>query len=80
MDNNWHNVYVTDKTGVKMWNTTASPMSTPSEVRNLSRHIEQARKHPERYKFLDVATAVVMVDGQAPVEMSNDELLTELMA
>lgn len=78
MENNWHNVYITDKTGRKMWNTTASPMSTMSEVRNLSRHIEQARKYPEHYKFLDVATAVVMVDGQAPVEMSDEELLAEL--
>ena len=79
MDNNWHNVYITDKSGRKMWNNTASPMATMSEVRNLTRKIEQARKHPAAFPGLDVATAVVMVDGQSPIEMSDDELLAELL-
>lgn len=78
MDNNWHNVYLTDKSGKKMWDTTASPMSTDSEIRNLKRHLEMAAKHPARYSFLDLATARIMVDGEPLIEMSDDELLAEL--
>lgn len=83
---NWNNVYITDKTGRKMWNTTASPMSTLSELKNLQMHIVVAQERPHLYKFLDVATAKVMLNGipyvQEPVnlDMTNDELLAELTA
>jgi hypothetical protein len=74
----WHNVHITDKSGRKMWNTMASPMSTPSEIRNLKRHLEAAAKHPEMYPSLDLATAAIAVDGEPLVEMSDNELLAEL--
>lgn len=83
MDNNWHNVYITDKSGRKMWNTTASPMSTMSEIKNLKRHLEAAAKHPDKYPSLDLATAVIMLDGEVYGEaltMSDEELLKELGA
>lgn len=77
----WGNVYITDKTGRKMFNTVASPMSIMSEVKNLTRHIENARKYPAQYKFMDIASAQVMLDGEpygAQNSMSDDELLAAL--
>lgn len=81
MDNTWHNIYITDKSGRKMWNTTASPMSTMSEIKNLQRHLKAAAKYPEHYKTLDLDTAVIMLDGSVYGEaltMTDDELLTAL--
>ncbi len=81
MDNNWHNIYITDKSGRKMWNTTASPMSTMSEIKNMQRHLTAAAKHPEHYRNLDLATAVIMLDGTVYGEaltMTDEELLTAL--
>lgn len=81
--NNWHNLCITDKSGKVMFNTTASPMSTMSEIRNLKQHIVQAKANPKAYKFLDVATAVIMLDGEvysdpAESEFDADALLAEL--
>lgn len=80
--NEWHTLYITDKTGKKFFNTTASPMSTMSEIRNLKRHIEQAKARPNLYANLfDVATAVIMLDDvpySEPEDMSDDDLLKEL--
>lgn len=81
MDNEWHNIYIMDKSGRKMWDTTASPMSTMSEIKNLQRHLEAAARHPEQYKNLDLATAVIMLDGDVYGEaltMNDDELLKDL--
>lgn len=64
-----------------MWNTTASPMSTASEIRNMKRQLETARKFPEQFKFLDLASAVIMLDGAPygePMTMTDDELLNAL--
>jgi hypothetical protein len=83
MDNQWHNIYITDKSGRKMWNTTASPMSAMSEIKNLQGHLKAAAKHPEHYKNLDLETAVIMLDGTVYGEaltMSDDELLAALGA
>lgn len=81
-ENTWHNIHITDRTGKEHFKTLASPMSTMSEIRNLQRHIEQARQNPQAYKFLDVATAVIMLDGLpygAPVsDIDADALLAEL--
>lgn len=77
----WHNIYITDQSGRKMWNTTASPMSTQSEIKNLKRHLEAAAKHPGQYKSLDLATAVIMLDGEIYAEvltMSDEQMLAEL--
>jgi hypothetical protein len=61
--NDWHKIHITDRTGQIFFSTTASPMSTMSEIRNLKRHIEQAKRSPLMYKFLDASTAVIMLDG-----------------
>lgn len=62
---NWNNIYVTDCNGAQMWNTTASPLSTPAEIKNLQTHLKQARQYPHLYKFLDIDTAFIVLNGKA---------------
>ena len=79
--NQWHNIHITDKSGREFFCCNASPMSTMSEIRNLKRHIENAKRSPDMYKFLDIATAVIMLDGLPygePCEIDADQLLAEL--
>lgn len=79
--NDWHKVHITDKTGAEFFVCSASPMSTQSEIKNLKRHIEQAKKNPAAYGFLDANTAVLMLDGtpyEAPQDFDADALLAEL--
>ena len=75
MTNQWHKIHIEDASGKQHFVTTASPMSTQSEIRNLKRHLEQAKKYPQQYKFLDVATARVVVDDEPTINMSDDDLL-----
>lgn len=84
--NDWHKLHITDKSGKEFFKTTASPMSTFSEIKNLKRHIEQAKANPKHYKFLDVETAVIVLDGDVYSEreiivddLSYDELLQNLL-
>ena len=82
--NNWHNVYITDKTGNKFFNTSASPMSTMSEIRNLTRHLEAIKAGNAAYVKvgIDQATAKLMLDGepwQSMDQILDDELLAELL-
>lgn len=80
--NTWHSICITDKTGQEFFKTTASPMSTMSEIRNMKRHIAQAKASPEAYSFLDVDTAVIILDGvlygEAGGDIDVDALLREL--
>ena len=82
--NDWHNVYITDKTGKKFFNTNASPMSTMSEIRNLTRHLEAVKAGSAAYAKvgIDQATAKLMLDGepwQSMEDILDDELLEELL-
>lgn len=61
---NWHNLHITDKSGKKYFKTTASPLSTQSEINNLKNHLKQAKERPELYRFLDTETAYIVVDGE----------------
>ena len=82
--NDWHNVYITDKTGKKFFNTSASPMSTMSEIRNLASHLEAVKAGSAAYAKvgIDQDTAKLMLDGepwQSIDEILDDELLEELL-
>ena len=57
-----HNIYITDKTGAKFFDTNASPTSLPSAAKNLTRHMEQARSMPDMCNNIDVATMVLMLN------------------
>lgn len=71
-------IYLTDKTGRKIFNTLCSTQYASSERRNLERHIMQAKATPSRYSFLDVATIhIEQIDADA-FTASDDALLAEL--
>ena len=70
----WHNVYITDKTGQKFFNTNASPMSTMSEIKNLTRHIDAIKSGSKGYDFIDKETAQLMLDGTPYGIVSDAEL------
>ena len=78
--NDWHNVYITDKTGQKFFNTNASHMSTMSEVRNLNRHLEAIKANAKGYEFVDSASATLMLDGEPYGTMMDDILDDDLLA
>ena len=78
--NDWHNVYITDKTGQKFFNTNASPMSTMSEIRNLTRHLEAIKAYAKGYEFVDSASAMLMLDGKPYGTMMDDILDDDLLA
>lgn len=52
--------YITDKSGGRYFRTACSTLYKDSEFRNLMRHIINAGKHPEQYKFLDYETAIIV--------------------
>lgn len=76
----WNKLYITDKNGGEYFKTTASPLSTMPEIRNLKRHIKQAKQRPDLYSFLDADTAVIMLNGQPEENLSkeDEDLLTEI--
>lgn len=81
MSENWNHLYVTDKTGKWFWPTIASPLGTMSEIRNLKRLVKAAKAKPERYRFLDAPTAVLMLNDlpySDAQECDDAQLLAEL--
>ena len=75
-------VCISDVTGKKYFNTLCSAKYASSEIRNMGRHLEQAKKHPLQFRFLDIPTAHILLDGKpiSPIafNMTDDELLTAL--
>ena len=53
-------LYITDKTGMRFFRTTCATEYKDSERRNLERHLNNAKKQPEAYKFLDIVTARIV--------------------
>lgn len=62
---NWNEIYISDCNGGKYFKTTASPMSTEPEIRNLKTHLAQAKKYPKMYTFLDIPTAFIVLNGKS---------------
>ena len=78
----WHNIFITDKTGVKFFNTVASPMSTDSEIKNLMRHLNAIKENQKYLPSIDSKTAILMLDNtqfQSIDDIMNDDLLLELL-
>lgn len=79
---NWNNLHVTDKNGGKYWSRIASPMSTQSEINNLKRHLEAAKHHPKQYSFMDIESAVIILNGAplaSTMSKEDEELLDALL-
>lgn len=83
--NTWHNIYITDFTGAKFFNTNASPMATASEIKNITRHLDAIKSGATSHKkvAIDRDSAVLMLDGTpygttSIDDITDDELFAEL--
>lgn len=78
--NNWHEIWITDHSGKKFWNTSASSLGTQAELRNMQRRLDQIMKNGGYMPEIDSTTAGIMLDGKpfGTREMSDDEILPEL--
>jgi hypothetical protein len=63
-------VCIQDKNG-KHWNTTCSSAYTDPEIHNMQRHLDAATKHPEMYRFLDLATCRGLVFSWDTLDRQN---------
>ena len=77
-------VCIRDKNG-KYWNTTCSTEYIDHEICNMQQHLDAAAKYPERYRFLDLASAAILVNGTPhhvasdnTIDMPDEELLKAL--
>ena len=76
-------MWITDKNNGVYFRTLCGIGFHQGEMNNLKKHIEQAKKHPDVYHFLDAKSAVIKTDGSltyADIDMSDDELLKLLLA
>lgn len=81
--NDWHNIYITDKSGDKFFNTDASPMATASEIKNLTRHLDKIKASVKGYEFADSDSAILILDGtryHTADEISAEDILSELFS
>lgn len=79
--NTWHTIYITDCTGKKFFNTQASPMSTASEIKNISRHLDAIKAGKKGYEFIDSKSAQLMLDDSPYMSVNDicdDDLFNEL--
>lgn len=78
----WNNIYISDKSGKRFFNTTASPCATISEITNLKNHIRLAKKYPQHYGFLDADTAEVFLNGEqyTGINISADDMYNLLIS
>ena len=78
----WNELYITDKTGFMGWMTSASVLSTDGAIREMERHISEAKSGNPSYKFLDAESAQIILNGlpfEKPKMTANDlALLDEL--
>lgn len=53
-------LWITDKKGGKLFRTTCGTPYKDSERRNLQHHLDNAKKYPKAYTFLDLETAHIV--------------------
>ena len=54
-------VYITDKSKAEMFKNYVSELHIDSAKRDLQRHLNDAKKNPKMYHFLDIQTAEIKV-------------------
>jgi hypothetical protein len=74
-------LYITDKTGNKFWNTSVSAEWSQGERNNLNRHLQAIKNGNRNYAFVDAATATIVevVEETDECQMTDDELLAALL-
>ena len=55
----WTELWITDKSGQKMFSVLCGTPYKMSEFRNLCNHLTNAKKSPKHYSFLDIETATI---------------------
>lgn len=80
--NNTITMWITDKTGKEFFKTICGRGYHEGELRNLQGHLINARNQPAHYKFLDIDTAVIKIDGltYSQIDLEDEELLRKLGA
>lgn len=74
----WYKIYITDKTGEKFFETSCAEWGLYSEKKNLNQHLDNAKKYPKHYKFLDIETAHLVAPNLHEFEFTaDDEALLE---
>jgi hypothetical protein len=78
-------IFITDKTGQRFWNTNVAAGFAQGERKNLSRHLAMIKsRHPSYAKCgIDAETARLVEEPDAndtAPDMSDEELLAELLA
>jgi hypothetical protein len=71
-------LYITDKTGKKFWNTSVSVEWSQGERNNLNRHLQAIKNGNRNYAFVDAATAAIVEETDECQMMTDDELLAAL--
>lgn len=79
----WYTLCITDKSGNEQFRRTVDPTAVQSEIRNLQRHVSQAKANPKAYTFLDAQSAVILLNGSVykeyeAADIDDDDLLREL--
>jgi hypothetical protein len=74
-------LYITDKSGKKFWNTNVAAAFSSGERHNLERHLPSVKAGKRGYGFIDCVTAKIVEEQSADeLPMTDDELLAELNA
>lgn len=77
----WHECCITDNTGTKHFVTNATGFGIQSEIRNLKKHLEQSKRYPHLYKFLDIQSAKILLDDEEylnPKGLTIEDILKQL--
>lgn len=61
----WHNVYITDCTGKKFFNTIVATHGLDEHLRDLTRHMKAIKSGIEGYESIDKSSVVLILDGAA---------------
>lgn len=70
-------IYITDATGRKWFNTCCSVEFKAPVLRDMRRQLEQAAKYPKHYEWLHLASARI-VDESAQDDITDSQLLDAL--
>ena len=73
-------IYIADKSGNKFFNTNCSVEYKLPVLASMQRHLQMANKFPHHYPFLDLESAKIVDESAIEFDMTDEELLQELMA
>lgn len=69
----WHEIYITDKTGKRGFVTHCTDWGLNSEKKNLQRHIDHAKDHPDMYKSWDIPSMRLVSPNDNEFDFTDDD-------